>query len=148
VNLPARSLRVQESKTSAGIREVDLTPAVADELAILRANTPEATPADPVFASQRKRGAALDRSRVRQAILRPAVERANEMLRHQGIEPMGHVTPYSLRRCLSALRYASGDDPVYVASQMGHTTSQLSMAVYARAVKRAREAQQSHAAGV
>jgi hypothetical protein len=59
VNLPARSLRVQESKTSAGIRKVDLTP---------------------------------------------AVERANEMLRHQGIEPMGHVTPYSLRRCFSSLR--------------------------------------------
>jgi integrase len=136
VNLAARSLRVRESKTAAGIREVDLTPAVADELAILRANTPEATPGDPVFASQRKRGAGLDRSRVRQAILRPAVEKANEKLRHQGIEPMGHVTPYSLRRCFSSLRYASGDDPVYVASQMGHTTSQLSMAVYARAVKR------------
>ena len=49
---------------------------------------------------------------------------------------MGHVTPYSLRRCFSSLRYATGDDPVYVASQMGHTTSSLSMAVYARAVKR------------
>jgi integrase len=49
---------------------------------------------------------------------------------------MGHVTPYSLRRCFSSLRYASGDDPVYVSSQMGHTTSQLSMAVHARAVKR------------
>jgi integrase len=118
------------SRALTPVREVDLTPAIADELATLRANTPEATPDHPVFDSRRKPGAGLDRSRLRQRQVLPAAKRANEKLRREGIEAMGHVTPYSLRRCFSSLRYATGDDPVYVASQMGHTTSRLSMAVY------------------
>jgi hypothetical protein len=54
-----------------------------------------------------------------------------------GIEPISEqVTPHSLRRAYASLRFAVGDDPVYVAEQLGHTKPTFSMEVYASAVKR------------
>ena len=46
------------------------------------------------------------------------------------------MTPHSLRRLYASLRFALGDDPVYVAHQLGHTEPAFSMKVYARAVRR------------
>jgi hypothetical protein len=46
------------------------------------------------------------------------------------------VTPHSLRRTFASLRAASGDDPVYIADQLGHTDPRFTLAVYTKAVKR------------
>src|SRR4029077_3350704 len=47
------------------------------------------------------------------------------------------VTPYSLRRTYASMRFALGDDPVYVAEQMGHADAgRLAANLYAKAVKR------------
>ena len=47
------------------------------------------------------------------------------------------MTPYSLRRTYASLRFALGDDPVYVAEQMGHADAgRLAANLYAKAVKR------------
>lgn len=46
------------------------------------------------------------------------------------------VTPHSLRRTYASLRYACGDDPVYVAEQGGWKDPTFPIRVYARAVKR------------
>jgi integrase len=72
------------------------------------------------------------------ARLKTAISKANERLDELGIEPINErITPYSLRRTYSSLRYALGDDPVYVAEQMGHADGGgLSMSVCAKAVKR------------
>lgn len=54
-----------------------------------------------------------------------------------GIRPIDEaVTPHSLRRLYASLRFALGDDPVYVAAQLGHTEPGFSMKVYASAVRR------------
>ena len=45
------------------------------------------------------------------------------------------VTPHSLRRTYASLRYACGDDPVYVAEQGGWKDPTFPIRVYARAVK-------------
>ncbi len=54
------------------------------------------------------------------------------------MEPVGQgMTPYGFRRLYASLRYGLGDDPVYVASQMGHADDGgLSMSVYASALRR------------
>ena len=64
--------------------------------------------------------------------------RADVRLAELGLDPIGaEATPYSLRRLYASLRYALGDDPVYVAEQMGHADAGgLSMSIYARAVRR------------
>jgi hypothetical protein len=46
------------------------------------------------------------------------------------------VTPHSLRRTYASLRTASGDDPVYIAEQLGHADPRFTLTVYTKAVKR------------
>ena len=43
---------------------------------------------------------------------------ANEALAQAGIDPIGPVTPHSLRRTYASLRAALRDDPVYIAEQL------------------------------
>jgi integrase len=44
--------------------------------------------------------------------------------------------PHSLRRTYASVRAACGDDPVYIAEQLGHEDPTFTIRVYARAAKR------------
>ena len=66
----------------------------------------------------------------------PVVERANVALVKAGVEPMPSLTPHSLRRTFASLLFAIGEAPPYVMAQMGHTTAELTLAVYARQMGR------------
>ncbi|MBK5110567.1 MAG: site-specific integrase [Thermoleophilia bacterium] len=142
VNLGARTLRVRQSKTDAGVRDVDLTPAVVEELGTLKESPGRRAAGDPVFASvhrsrrDQNRPTRLDRHRVRSRSLLPTIKAANGILVEKGIEPIGAVTIHGLRRTYASLRFAAGDDPVYIAQQIGHTSSRFTMDVYAKATKR------------
>ncbi len=69
--------------------------------------------------------------------LKIVIRRANVRLADLGIRTIDEaVTPHSLRRLYASLRFALGDDPVYVANQLGHTEPGFSMKVYASAVRR------------
>ncbi len=134
VNLATGSLRVADAKTEAGVRTVDLPVGLAAELRALKARSSKTTAIDPVFLS---RDGARQTSRNAQARLKPAIKVANIKLVQRGIEPLAeNVTPHSLRRTYASMRFALGDDPVYVAAQLGHTKAGFSMRVYARAVSR------------
>lgn len=72
---------------------------------------------------------------------RPQAQResstANEKLEKLDIEPISdRVTPRSLRRTFASIRAASGDDPVYIAEQLGHTDPRFTLTAYTNAVKR------------
>jgi len=57
------------------------------------------------------------------------------------------VTPHSLRRTYASLRFALGDDPIYVAAQMGHADAgRLAATIYAKAVKRRSKLSRVHLA--
>ena len=69
--------------------------------------------------------------------LKTAIRRANESLAEAGIEPISErVTPHSLRRTYASIRAACGDDPVYIAEQLGHEDPTFTIRVYAKAAKR------------
>ena len=69
--------------------------------------------------------------------LKTAIRRANRRLAELGIEPISErVTPHSLRRTYASLRAAAGEDPVYIAEQLGHTDPRFTLSVYTKAVKR------------
>jgi integrase len=145
VNLSTRTLKVRESKTEAGVREVDLSTDLADRLATLKAKRGRVGKKDPVFASfhygraDRSRPSKLDRHRVRERILKPAARKANEILEGTEIDPIVKITLHGLRRTCATLRIAAGDDPVYVSDQLGHTDPAFTMRIYARATKRRRK---------
>jgi integrase len=127
------TLTVAASKTDAGVRQVDLPDALRRELAKhkLRTRHNIEGPMFPNRNGQRQSVSNVERR------LKTAIRRANVRLAQLGIRPIDEaVTPHSLRRLYASLRFALGDDPVYVAAQLGHTEPGFSMKVYASAVRR------------
>lgn len=134
VNLVRGTLAVTDPKTAAGVRIVDLTPALRDELALWFDRSPFKAPTDFVFPTLT--GKKDNRQNIRQRLLQRAIERANEKLVGLGIEPIGRVSPHGLRCSYAALRCAVGDDVAYTAEQMGHEDPTFTLRVYTDAVKR------------
>jgi len=133
VNLARGTLTVDRSKTDAGVRVVDLTPALREELALWRDRTRFPEPTHLVFANLK--GEKDNRQNVRRRLLVRAIEEANEKLVGLGIDPIGRVSPHGLRRTYASLRVAAGDDPVYVSGQLGHADHEFTLNVYAQVVK-------------
>lgn len=134
VSLSAGQITVGRAKTDAGRRRVDAPRALRELLTDHKAEQ-ERRAGDPVFTNKignRYTVTVLERR------FKTAVKRANRRLVELGIDPVDDgATPYSLRRAYASVRYALGDDPPYVAEQMGHRDGgALSMRVYASAVCR------------
>lgn len=154
VNLATGTIQIGRSKTAAGLREVDLPLGLVGELGEWKARSPATSPADPVFLN--KDGGRQTKDNL-QRRLKSAIKRANQVLERDEIEPLSsEVTPYAFRRTYSSLRAARwvdsagnvhpGDDPIYIAEQMGHTDPAFTFRVYQRAVKRRERLDASHLA--
>jgi integrase len=127
------SLSVAASKTDAGVRQVDLPDALRRELAAYKLRTLYSNEG-PMFRNRKGKRQSVSNVERR---LKTAIRRANKRLEEIGLRPIDEaVTPHSLRRLYASLRFALGDDPVYVANQLGHTEPGFSMKVYASAVRR------------
>ena len=127
------TLAVAASKTEAGVRQVDLPEALRKELAAYKLRTLHSGEG-PMFRNRNGQRQSVSNVERR---LKTAIRRANARLTELGIRPIDEVvTPHSLRRLYASLRFGLGDDPVYVAAQLGHTEPGFSMKVYASAVRR------------
>lgn len=138
VDLAGGKLRVTDSKTEAGVRVVDLSPMLLDELKLHRAV--EAGVPDPdalVFGTST--GKPQSRSNIIRRILRPAIGRANVELAKAGRRPIEGVTNHSLRRTFCALLYEAGASPGYVMAQMGHVSASLALEIYTKVMERKRD---------
>jgi integrase len=134
LDLATGTLTVQESKTPAGRREVDLPSGLVTELWTLAATSPHTDPDDPVFVGRRGTRHSTDNVGRR---LKSAIKKANAGLEELGIASISEqVSPHSLRRTYASLRFACGDDPVYVAEQGGWADPSFPIKVYAKAVRR------------
>ena len=134
LDLATGTLTVQESKTPAGRREVDLPSGLVTELWNLAATNSQTAPDDPVFVGRRGTRQTPDNVGRR---LKSAIDKANVQLEEAGIASISErVSPHSLRRTYASLRFACGDDPVYVAEQGGWADPTFPIKVYAKAVKR------------
>ncbi|MEX2447883.1 MAG: tyrosine-type recombinase/integrase [Solirubrobacterales bacterium] len=127
------SLRVAAAKTDAGVRQVDLPDALRRELTAFKLRT-RRSGEGPMFPNRNGRRQSVSNVERR---FKTAIRRANRRLAEIGLQPIDEAaTPHSLRRLFASLRFALGDDPVYVAAQLGHTEPGFSMKVYASAVRR------------
>jgi integrase len=134
VDLKRGTITVRAAKTDAGVRTVNVLPVLRDELGDYRARLDPSADA-LVFgtATGRRQGA----TNVRRRVLAKAVEHANTKLAEDDIEPLPDgLTPHSLRRTFASLLFAIGEAPPYVMAQMGHTTPNLTLAIYARQMDR------------
>ena len=134
VDLARGTITVRAAKTDAGVRTVHILPVLRDELGAYRARL-DAAP--DVFVFGTTTGNRQGATNVRLRVLAKTVERANKQLVKDEAErlPEG-LTPHSLRRTFASLLFAIGESPPYVMAQMGHTTANLTLAIYARQMDR------------
>lgn len=132
VDLKGRRLRIVEAKTDAGIREVDVTPVLQALLVKYRERSQHTRQDDYVFGTNE--GKPDNPSNVRQRFLAASVERANARLHEEDREPIGKVTPHSLRRTFISLLLAAGADVPYVMAQAGHSDPKMTLGLYAKVI--------------
>jgi integrase len=133
-------LRITDSKTETGIREVQMSPdlveAVIDHLDLMRRAGRTTTPED--FLVQNVCGGQLSRQRVAQVLAQAAAD-ANDQLVARGLPPLPNTTPHTMRRTyISIALLANNFDVKWVMSQVGHADSKMTMDVYAQLEQRAK----------
>jgi len=137
VDFTHRRLLVTAAKTDAGAREVDMTPRLADELLAYRASLGDVDPVAPVFPT--RAGARRDKDNVRNRVLAPAVRRADEARRQRGLPALPErLTPHALRRTYISLMLEAGASIPYVMAQVGHTSPDVTLRIYAQVLNRSR----------
>jgi integrase len=137
INLATRTLGVGKAKSDAGTyREVYLPAGPIEALSEWKARHVRRVPSA-------RRAAFVTRTGRRQTVtnvdrrMKTLIRRANRRLAEIGIAPISErVTPHSLRRTYASLRAAAGDDPVFIAEQLGHEDARFTFRVYQKAVKR------------
>jgi integrase len=134
VDVHHRRLIVREAKTDAGVRKVDLSLDVMEELLAWRASRPSSAADEFVFATES--GRPRDKDNVRERVLRPATRRTNELRARRGLPGLPPVSPHALRRTYISLMIEAGAPLPYVMRQVGHEDSRTTLEVYAQVQQR------------
>jgi integrase len=135
VDLAGGRMRVVDSKTDAGVRTVDLLPALYDELLTHKALSAITDPDALVFPTLG--GRPRDPNNVRERVLRPVLRQANTDLERRGLAPLPDgVTCHKLRHTFASILVALGEDPRYVMGQLGHADPGFTLRLYTHAMRR------------
>jgi integrase len=135
VDLAGNRITVRKSKTDAGMRHIDLLPALRDELAAYKAQAPDIAPNAFVFPSAK--GTKMTQENVRARVLAKAVAKASENLTNAGDVPLPEgLTPHKLRHTFASILVALGVDPGSVMDQLGHADPGFTLRVYRHGMRR------------
>ena len=134
VDTAHQRLVVEQAKTATGVREVDLSLDLVEEVNAWRPERQPASADEFVFATDTGRG--RDKDSVRERILVPVVNRATEIRVERGITPLPKITPHALRRTYISLMLEAGVPLPYVMDQVGHADSKTTLESYAQVQKR------------
>jgi integrase len=138
VDLQRGRFKLADAKTAAGVREVEITLYLRDELMEYvmdrRAHGLPHRPADRFFGTAT--GKRRDPDRFRDRILARAVERVNSNRAGSGAAPLPSITPHSLRRTRATFCAMIGRDPKWVAAQIEHVNPKFTFSVYQQVATR------------
>jgi integrase len=135
IDLANGRISVGDSKTEAGVRLVDILPALRDELTTHRHATAGSKVVDLVFPTSS--GSCRDKDNARERVIRPVVAHADKLLAKRGQQPLPEgVTAQKLRHTFASILFVRGEDPPYVMAQLGHTDPAFTLRVYAHAMRR------------
>lgn len=141
LDVAGNRIMVRSSKTAAGLRHIDLLPALRDELAAYKARAASTPPSGYVFATVA--GTDPKQGNIRRRVLDKAVEKANDKLIAAGDVPLPEgLTPHKLRHTFASILVALGVDPGSVMDQLGHTDPGFTLRVYRHGMRRDRAAKQ------
>ncbi len=134
VDLTHAKLRIGDSKTEAGVREVDLSPylvEVVSEYFESRGPLDLAAAAFPDGNGRRR-----NKDQANKQVIAPAVALANEWRADRGERPLPHVTPHTLRYTYITLAFEANFPLPYVMEQVGHDDSRTTTDIYAKVSRR------------
>lgn len=135
VDLAGGRITVQDAKTDAGVRRVELLPVLRDELAAHKARAEDHSSEQLVFLTTA--GTEVKQSNVRRRVLDPAIDQANQILDAAGDVPLPeHITAHKLRHTFASILIAIGVDPVSAKDELGHTDAAFTLRVYAQVMRR------------
>lgn len=134
VDLHHKRLVIEQSTTDAGVREVDLSLDLLDELLAWRAESAPEGVDSFVFATAS--GRPRDKDSVRERVLAPVIKRVNEVRAARGLPSLPKVTPHAMRRTYISLMLEAGAPLPYVMDQVGHLDSKTTLEIYAQVQKR------------
>lgn len=112
--------REEETKNEGSKREIYMSQIVFDALAKQR----EATGDKSIYVFCNRDGKPLDHKNVTNRVWAP-------LLRYLGLD---YRRPYQTRHTAATLWLAAGENPEWIARQMGHTTTEMLFRVYSRFV--------------
>jgi integrase len=138
VDLIRSRFKLADAKTDAGVREVEISLYLRDELLEhamdRRARGLPFGPSDHFFGTAT--GKRRDPDRFRDRILARAVERASSNRAQSGLSPLPEITPHSLRRTWATFAAMIGRDPKWIAAQIGHVSPSFTFSVYQQVATR------------
>ncbi|WP_249021039.1 site-specific integrase [Conexibacter sp. S30A1] len=130
IDLAAGRLYVGEAKTDAGVRHVELLPALREALTTYKAGCMNTGPDDLVFATTNRRK--FSRDGFRQRVFARAVEVANERREAAGLPPLPEgLSPHKLRHTCCSLLFVCGYELPRVMRTLGHADSAVTLRIYA-----------------
>jgi integrase len=128
-------IHVRDAKTEAGVRQVNMTPWLHDELLAYRATRADAELDEPAFPT--RSGARRDRRNINRRVIAPAVRAANALRAERRQPPLpGSITAHTFRRTFITLMLEAGAPVPYVQGQVGHEDPTTTLAIYAQVLKR------------
>jgi integrase len=128
-----RKRRDVPPKTERAVRDVILMPALAQALLRHKTETRFNRPDDSVFTT--RTGTPHHAPHIGLRVLKPALDKA-------GLQP---VRWHDLRHTFASLLIAGGANITFVSRQLGHTSSQVTLNVYAHLLDREEHAQRTRA---
>jgi integrase len=133
VDVHHERLIIEQAKTDAGRRQVDMTLDVVDELNAWRAHQGTVDLDGFVFATASGKHRNKDNVRT---VLGRVVKRANKQRAVSGRAALPPVVPHTLRRTYISLMLEAGAPLHYVMDQVGHEDSKTTLEIYAQVQKR------------
>jgi integrase len=135
VDLANDRIQIGRSKTQAGLREIHLLPILKHTLAAHKQAATHTAADDLVFVN--RDGTARDKDNLRNRVLAPAIERANELLADRDQPPLpAGLSPHKLRHTFASILVACGEDPASVMTQLGHTDPNFTLRIYTHLMRR------------
>jgi integrase len=122
-------VRREVTKTAAGERALPMVPALYEQL---QEHVYDLDPAGPAFPNRDGARNTPDNLRRR---LAPVLTRANEVLAEQGLQPIRHLTPHTMRRTFASILAVLNVSMPRTIQLLGHTNPTMTLAVYSRVMK-------------
>lgn len=130
IDLAAGRLYVADAKTEAGVRHVELLPALREILTTYKVGCAATGPDALVFATSN--GRRFSRDNLRDRVFARAVEVANAHRIEADLPPLPQgLTPHKLRHTCCSLLFVCGYELPRVMAMLGHADKDVTLRIYA-----------------